>query len=432
MKMSSWRAALFLTFLTLFLWSCRKDGDGTAPSVKILSPSSGQALAIPDTLVVTVQVSDDRLVEGVVVSLVDAQGSPVASQVAIVNAMSATVTRKLVVTSERLVSGTYSVIARASDGTNEGRDFQDVNVMAAPWRLRAVFIAPPPSTDPVNIIRMDSTGILTTWSTMQDFNGMAVDSYTQHVMLAGSRFAPFQAIPTAPSSTGWQVPPPMNDAPEQFTALTVDPFDGRTYFATRDGFIRGFTGDGAQRFTGQCLTGHRCEAIAVLGDRLAAWQRAIVGGAQIVVTYTVAGTAQGSLPVEHERVALFRLTSERLLHFANDAGSGLIEQLNLDAMGTPDLRTLPEEMIAAVARVSDDRYILALPDRLVAYRYSTNTVAQFAQESGIRALEFDPATGAIFAGQGSTLLTLDANTGVVTNSMAIGSEIDKIGVLRNR
>lgn len=432
MKMSLRKSPLFLAFLTLLLWSCRKDEDGTAPSVRILSPTAGQVLAIPDTLEVTVQVSDDRMVESVVISLVDEQGSPVASQVAAVNAMSSTVTRNFVVASERLASGTYSIIARASDGTNEGRGFQDVNVIAAPWRLRAVFIAPPSSTDPVNIIRMDSTGELSTWSTMQDFNGMAVDSYTQHVMLAGSRFAPFQALPTAPLSTTWQLAPPMNDAPEQFTALTVDPFDGRTYFATRDGFIRGFTGDGAQRFTGQCLSGHRCEAIAVLGDRLATWQRAIVGGAQIVVTYTVAGTSQASLPVEHERVAFFRLTSERLLHFANEAGNGLIEQVNLDAMGTPDLRTFPEGMITAVTRVSADRYILALPERLAVFNHASNTVNQFAALSGVQALDFDPATGSIFAGQGSTLLTLDANTGTVTNSTAVGSAVATICSLRNR
>ncbi len=430
--MEYWRACSF-AFLVLLSVGCRKDKDETAPSVRILLPSGAATFSIPDTIVVRAEVSDDVGLESLLFSIEDANGAPITSAAAInMNGSSGTFERELIVNNERLLSGSYTIVVRASDGANDGRAFKDITLLEIPLRLRSIFLAPPFGTTAATIKRVDSLGAVGDWTTVQDLNGVAVDSYSQHLLLAGSQFAPFQAVPTSASSRPWQFSASTNDVPEQFTAVTVDPSDRRTYFSTRDGMIRGFTGDGAQQFTSQCLPGNRCEEIVVMGNVVATWQRAIVGGAAMVVTYSIAGTVLETLPVEHERIALFQRTDQSLLLFANEAGTGLIEDLNVSAGGSPEVRTFPDEAIRAVARLDANTLIIALLDRLVRFNYSTNTVSTVTTGIAATSLVYDPATGALFAAQGTDLLTIDPNSGMVTNTLSTGNTIGHILPLRNR
>lgn len=424
---------LIAALLVLLCLGCRKDKDETAPKVQFIAPSGGTVFAVPDTIGIRLSVSDDNVVERVTVTLQDANGATVAmAATAVVNASSGTVERTLVVNNERLLSGTYTLVARATDGTNEGRAFHDVTVLEAPLRLRAVYLAPPFTADMATIRKVDSLGTLSDVVTVSDLNGVAVDGFSQHLFVAGYQFAPLQAIPTAAFSTPWLVPVPANNEPEQFTSIALDPSDNGLYFSTRDGFIRGYTGEGVPFFTAQCLTGHRCEAIVVMGDLVATWQRAIVGGAPVVVRYFPSGTVTETLPVAHARVTLFTRTNASLLLFANDNGQGIIEDINIVAAGTPEVRSFNEGEIRAVARLDANNYAVALPSRVLRFNYPTNTIAELATGITANALAYDPASGTLFVAQGSDLLYMDANTGVILNTVATGTAIGHILPLRNR
>jgi len=431
--MSDQHRPWIVILLLLCCAGCRKDNDDSAPIVRILSPAAGSSYSIPDTIRVSVSVSDDRTLESLVIEVVDVNGISISVPVvANLYERNSTVDRDLVIDRERTLSGTYTIVARASDGTNDGRAFLDIQVNETPLRLRSIFLAPAFSTASTAIQQVDSTGSVSDWTTVQDLNGIAVDSYSQHLMVAGSQLHPFQALPTAAGSYPWQRPPPANNVPEQFTGLTVDATDGRTYFATRDGFIRGFTGEGAERFTAQTIMGYRCEAIVIMNDKVATWQQAVVGQDKKVVTYSAAGMIMDILQVEHERVALFARTAGSVLHFANESGSGLIEDLNITAGGTPEVRSFAGEAIRAVVRIDANSFVIALPDRLVRFSYASNTVAELAASIVIDALAYDPATGIVFAAQGSNLLSIDPNSGNTTNSVTAGIQIGHILPLRNR
>lgn len=420
-------------FALLVISGCRKDKDGTAPSISILSPDQGTVFSIPDTIVVRFTVSDDRVVESTVVQLIDANGVSIAPSInTSVGGPGGTFVNELIINSERILTGQYEIMVRASDGTNDSRAFRTIQIQGTPLRLRSIFVAPPPTTATATVQRIDSTGQLSDWTTVQDLNGAAIDGYSQHVMLAGSQFAPFQALPTDTWSYAWSYLPPANDAPEQFTALVVDPFDGQTYFATRDGFIRGFTGEGAQRFTAQTLTGYRCYAVTVLGDRIATWQRAIAQPDQRVVTYTVSGTILDILPVGQELVELYQWSNTSAHLFANDFGHGKVIDLYISTGGSQEIRVFQNEEIRAVARMDPSTFFIAMQDRIVAYDRSANTVVQLITGVMASAMAYEPATGALLVAQGNDLLTIDPRTGALMNSISTGAPIGSILPLRNR
>lgn len=420
-------------FLALLFLGCRKDKDESAPRVQFLAPISGIVYAVPDTIDVRVSVSDDNVVEGVTISLQDANGTTVAvAPPATISATSGTVERRLIVSNERLTSGAYTLIARASDGTNDGRAFLDITLLEAPLRLRSIFLAPPFTADMATVKKVDSLGMVSDVLNVQDLNGVAVSSFSQHLFVAGYQFAPLLAIPTSTTSTPWQVNTTANNVPEQFTAVTVDPTDNGLYFGTRDGAIRGYSGSGVPLFSAQCMVGHRCEAIVVMGGMVATWQRAIVGGAAIVVRYFPSGTAVETLPVDHSRVALYSRTDASLLLFANNSGQGLIEDINIVAAGSPEVRSFNEGEIRAVARLDANNYAVALPSRVIRFNYPTNTIAELATGITANALAYEPATGTLFVAQGTDLLYMDANTGVIVNMVATATAIGHILPLRNR
>jgi hypothetical protein len=169
-----------------------------------------------------------------------------------------------------------------------------------------------------------------------------------------------------------------------------------------------------------------------MDDELATWQNAIVGGTSKIVTYTFAGTVLEELPVEHERIALFYRTGTSLVHFANESGSGLIEDLNTATSGTPEVRSFSGEMIRSVVRTDANTYVIALSSRLVRFHYPTNSVNEISSGLSANALSYDAASGVLYAGVGNTLVTIDPNSGIVTNTLPTGATIAHILPLLNR
>lgn len=422
-----------LVAVAMLASSCRKDVDTMGPTVRILSPSEGVNVQVPMNLTVRAEVSDDRSVKALTIDLLSEAGTVVASSAPLpVDAPGGTFERQLRITDERLASGTYTIAARASDGTNDGRDFVAINVSEASLRMRGIFLAPAFSPGQVTISKVDSLGILAPWSTVPDFHGIAIDSYWQHLIVAGSQWAPLQAIPTSPLARPWQLQPPANDGPGQFTVVSVDPTDRRVYVATRDGWLRGFTGEGVQQFTASCLPEHRCEAIVAMENTIATFQRGIVGGAGRMASYTQAGTLLDQLPLEHTPVAFFHRGGTDLVMFGNAGGDGIIEDINIQAGGTPDRRQFPGETIRAVARMDADNYAVALTGRLVRFNYGTTTVTTIAPGLTGDAIAHEAARGSLLLSVGPELLTIDPGSGTTLSTWVNGFPIAHILPLLNR
>ena len=423
----------FVALLFLISAGCRKDGDNTPPQVLVSTTGIGSVIQLPDTFVVQVDVSDDQALERLVIDVLNLDGVPVASSASFtLSGTTARVQHAFIISNEQLRSGNYTIEARASDGSNEGKGFLSIQLNEVPLRLRAVFIAPAFSNSSSTIQKLDSSWQLSDLLTVQDLNGMAVDGYTQHLMIAGSQFQPFQAVPTATTSNSWQYAAPGNDASEQFTALSVDPSNGLTYFATRDGSIRGFTGNGAQVFTAQSLVGYRTQATVALDERVITWQQANVGLEQKAVSYTAAGSVLEILPVPFERIQLFRRISGRLLLFANDNGNGVVKDLNITEAGSPTRYLFTEGMIRAAVQLDADNYMVALPNGIFRYTYSTNLRQQITTGMVVEDMAYDHATGLLFVAEGNMIIALDPNTGATANSFSTGMSVAHIGILNNR
>ncbi len=72
--------------LALFAGACKKEDEPKAPSVVIVSPTSGTDVSVPDTLQVVVEVNGEDPVDQVTFTLTNADGIPVGASVSVVPA----------------------------------------------------------------------------------------------------------------------------------------------------------------------------------------------------------------------------------------------------------------------------------------------------------------------------------------------------------
>ncbi len=426
------------TVLLIFLFlgaACRKDRDEDAPKVEILQPGSGFTLQAPETLLVQVQVSDERQVERVTIALNDAAGIPAVPSVSVsVDAPSSTLVRELPVLSERLNTGSYTLSVTASDGTNVRRAFRTINIQAAPLRLRALYIVPPAGHPaPVPVWRIDSTGALSQYLDLSEIGGSAIDA--DRLYLAGTTTQGLQGIPQASGSASVNIAnqSPAGSTAAFFSGIRVDRSDKLFYYATNDGFIRGLNGGGVQAFTAQSPVDYQSEHTAVVGNTLtSAARHRVLGNWQIITHAMPSGDLLGQFPMDLEPIDLVATGDQQVSIFGNRGTVGVVQQRNVVQGGGSDLYLFNNGPIQAVAHLDNGTSIIALPDGLVRYSNSSNTITILAQGINASSLAYDTASGILHAGVGNDLIAVDPLTGGSTMLQAFPHPVGGILPLLNR
>jgi hypothetical protein len=85
-----------------------------------------------------------------------------------------------------------------------------------------------------------------------------------------------------------------------------------------------------------------------------------------------------------------------------------------------------------VARLTDGTFIIALPDGLVRYSTTSNSITLVAQGIDARCLAYDAASGILHAGVGNQLVAVDPLTGASSVQHVLPHPVGDILPLLNR
>ncbi len=409
--------------------------DEEAPKVTILLPNDGQGLTVPDTLVVTVRVSDNVLVQNVVFTLTDENGIPQAPSVsASVEAGSAQLTRDIPVTDQRLPSGTYTLAVRAGDGTNSGSDFRSIQLTAAPLRLRSAFAVHPSSGGSFQVTRIDSVQNILPFGTFaQDLNGALADGHAQRLLFAGEVTGPLLGVDPDLGTTVWQIANTNGTGTAFFTAL--DPAgQGSTAHATNNGFLRRVNSSTGSITVTASLNANRIAVKTHVQDGLWVTEQRTVGSTQRhLVTYALAsGAPLQQFVLDKEVVFMGRRDPQHVLLFGNRNGDGVIEDRNIDQGGYWEPRVFVGSPIGAVARQDENVWFVALPDELVRFTYASAGVVTIGTGSTYAALHYDAANGWLWGATGNMVHVMDPMNGNLVASLDTGAEVAYLLLLFNR
>jgi hypothetical protein len=429
------QCALLLACLASLYCGCRKDGDEEAPTVQILMPSAGIQVFVPDTLAVGVAVSDNEIVESLSVLVTDQFGVPIAPPVAVsVQAASATVQLDLPLISERIEDGMYILTILASDGANDGRALLTITVHAAPLRLRAIYATPlAGSPGPLAVSRIDSTGEVSTFLTLSELSGMAVD--VDYLYTAGTQFEDLARHSLSNGIGTTMVPNPGMASPSTpyFSGLRFDPSDGRIYCGSRDGFVRGFTPSGTQAFTGSSPSGFYSERTVVVDDHLASIAVNPVTQERLLVAHArSSGTVLATFPFAARPENLFATDDVHALLFGEQDGEGVIQLINVQQGGVLELRTFPAEPLLAVVSTSPGMYLIALNSGLKRYVFQSNAATDLVTGQVFTSLAYDDVSGGVWAGSGNQIQLIDPISGATLDQRSLLHPVGHVLLQYNR
>lgn len=411
---------------------CRKDKDSEPPAVRITAPGAGFSVNIPDTITVGVAVSDNERVKSLSVLLTDASGVPIAAPVAVpVDAPSRQLTIGLPLTDERIASGTYILTAVADDGANTARDFLSITVQAAPLRLRALYLVPPPSQPPPCIItQIDSTGSASAFITLNELAAAAID--LDHLYTCGTASEPLRRWGLG-SGNAMVLAPNAATHPNYFSALRLDPADGRLYACTADGLVRGFNASGSLVFSAALSPGFIGEATAAVGGNLICAAVHPATQQRLLVKHGYAtGARLAEFSLAAAPVELFARGEQHVLLFGNNAEGGVILEVNTELGGSFAMRAFPGEALACVARFAEGRYVLGFASGIRRFDYQSNAVTTIVPGIGPSGLTFDPVSGAVLAAHGAQVTAFHPVTGVITSTQSAPHPVGRVLLRLNR
>lgn len=429
MRLSLW-ISIFLLLVSI---GCRKETDTNSPNIEFELPGNSFTAQLPTSFTVRVKVTDDKALESLSVMIVDDNSIPIAPGFTTdLNGTSATIERDLSITDERILSGTYKLLARAYDGTNEERAFRSINILEAPLRLRAVHVAPPIASSPAVITRIDSIGVISTFVTVNEFYGAAIDSYSQHLHIAGGQFDPMIAYPTSAASVQWQVNNSNAQPFPYYTGLDMDPTDRRLYVCSNDQFIKGFSGNGTQQFTAVSIPDFRPYRTLVLGSILVSEQRSNTLPQRKLVTYaSSSGALYEQWPLDLDLIDIYKRTDQTFLTFGNRNGDGVIAERHATLGGTFEMQIFSGSAITATTRIDNATFVLAVAGELKRFDVTTGVLTTIAAQPA-DAIAYEAAGGYLFVGYGDQLLSMDPSNGSILGSATIPTTIGKILPLYNR
>lgn len=419
--------------LLLMSIGCSKETDKNSPRVEFELPGNAFSAQIPAAFTVRVKVTDDKALVSLSVMIVDENNVPISPGfTADLSGTNSTIERELTITDERILSGPYKLVARAYDGTNEGRAFHSFNINAAPLRLRAIYLTPSNGSSPALIAKIDSIGVISTFATINEFHGSAIDGSTQHLYIAGGQYDPVIAYATSGTSAQWQVNNSNALPYPYFTGLDLDPTDNKVYVCSNDQFIRGYSGNGTQQFTALSIPDFRPYKTVVLGDILVNEQRSNTLPQRKLVTYaSSSGALYEQWPLDVDLIDMYRRTDQTFLTIGNRNGDGVIVERHATLGGTYEMQVFSGNEITATTRINDAQFVIAVGGEIKGFDVTTGILSTMALQPA-DALAYDAAAGVVFVGNGDQLHTLDPNSGAILGTVTIPLQIGKVLPLYNR
>lgn len=429
------QALLLPAFFALCCTACKKDQTDEAPHVRILSPADGASITLPDTLLVTLQATDDLGLEHLSVSLLDQNYIPVVAGVgAAVSGTSATVTLALPILSEQLASGDYKLFASVTDGTNSGKDFHALQVTAVPLRLRAVFTLTSPGTGSTALYRTDSAGqTLQAGLWPMDLGGAAISAGAQQLYVAGGATGNLQAVLPANLGLAWQLPNLSNNGLSWFTSLDLCT-DGRLYVGQGDGSLRGYiaaTGTGVM--TAMLPELFRSQQAVTSGDLVICAERHFVTQEErIGIYFRQSGALQQLQALDLLPVRMFASGPDQLLVFGNRNGQGHVQARSIADGGGWEPYTWPGT-ITAVEQTGPGTWLVALSSgSLQRFTLANAGSVGIASTPVLHALAYDAVNQWVYGGADGQVFIINPGTGAVAPGWAVTGTVVRVLPLLNR
>lgn len=421
--------------LGLLLAGCRKEPENEPPHITIIAPTENFSFTVPDTLSITVSFSDDHAVRQLTATLLDHNNIPVVQGVSATTAADqGTITLELPVLAEQLESGTYKILATASDDELSSRQILPVHLNGVPVRLRAVLTFTSPSPDALTMYRTDSMGQtaqVASWPI--DFGGATVSAAAQQIYVAGGVTGPFRALQADGLAEVWQLANQSALGFPWFTGVDIGT-DGRILSGTSDGTLRSLiASNGTGGIVAHLPTDYQALQSTTVGDLLVCiMEHRITHEKRLGTFFNGSGELAESHMLTLDPVVMLPLDAGRVLLFGNSNGSGMVQRMTVSGGSYSDLYTWPTSLSAASPAGAGVWAVALANGQLRNFTYPNTGSLSLLDGMPIRQMDLDRANGVLYAAGDGQLRAIDPQTGIVLGTWSVPGEVRKVLCLLNK
>lgn len=426
---------LFVFLLSTTFLACKKEKDEYGPSTSFITPVENQSFNVNDDVLVQASIQDEYKITSVSVGLLNAQYQSVHSNVSVpVSSPSMNVNMYYSLNNIHLETGYYYIEIFATDGTNDSRKYQRIYITAIPRIIKQICLVSSNSISQTNVSYIDTTfsSISPVYTFSGDHIGSSVSSYYQQAYVSGSISGYLNALELEDNTPKYSITHPITSNP-YFTGYYSN--EQNTYVALYSGYVRGYDYNGALVYSANANSGYYPMKFCFNGGRLIAEQRAIAGGAKILVSYYAGGSPQQQVSMAQDVVAFCEKDDENVFLFGNVSGQGIIqlyERLN-NNLWNPYPAALPTGSLLSAVRIDENTYLLGHSNGTIyKYEYQSSSLTTYMTGHTAIQLKYEPLHNEVYVVEANMVSTFNYTNTSPHNSIVSSENILDIHILYNR
>lgn len=176
---------LFIIFITIILWSCKKE-DGTPPRI-LFTNNFQSTYNYGEAIQFALEASDNETLESITVKIYNLNNQPVLTPITVSpGSASYQYDGEIAIDDIHLISGQYYIQATASDGHNEAIQLKTFQINEAPKELLQIVGLNQNGSNSLSFLKLENS----TWSSLfnlpLEYFFCQFDNYDQRLLIAGN------------------------------------------------------------------------------------------------------------------------------------------------------------------------------------------------------------------------------------------------------
>ena len=417
-----------LLIILIIFASCKPEEDVYAPQIIFTEPKAGIVVDLPDTINVSVHISDHNLISTVTLTLVNKDKTPVLPSLYYYpDSMEYLINVSIPIIDKSLASGPYNLMVIVSDGQNQKNQFQPIILKEIPVQLQAYFVITAQFDFKSTIIKLD-----------QDFEPDTQFVFPQGYWLSAihSMWEKFFFVTPEPSDliafnpetfeTEWN----MAAAPPRplFTALIPDK---QLVFSTANGDAGILADDGNISLRTQAFDNKTIQCLAADDKYIFAAHVSLSGNIhELTVFSRLTGDIWEQRLISGEIRSMVPLKA-KLLIFIQLAGN--VEIMDYDPVNfiLTELRMIIGENIKSAEKISENQVFIVTDNRVLDFNPESLNLSDF-KEGTYEFCRYDPVNDEVFLVRDTTLSGFSRNNGILMIEKSFPDDIADFQILYNK
>ncbi len=419
---------IFIFCFFLVLASCSDMEDNQDPVIIYEYPEEAVAITMPDTLDVRVEISDDRMIRTVVLSLVDENKIPVVPSLYYYpNTAQYTLLASLPLVDKTLENGQYQLLVTASDGVNSKDKYREIRINGIPVEIKAYFAITKRLDFESNIHKLNPVFETDTQFTIyRDYRLSAVHSLWEQFYFVTGEPSDLVAYDPVSFETEWE----MEAAPPRPLITAVIP-DEQLVFSTANGDAGVLSSAGDVILRTAPLDGKTILHLAADDQYIYAAHMSLSGDIhQLTVYYRVSGAIRDQKTLAGVITGLVPVNGLLIVFISSPPGTVIMLYSPVD-LTMEQLNFLENENLGSAIRIADNELFILTESRVIDYDLAGNRFTDFISQPYALG-RYDPIKDIIYLARDSVVSGYARKTGDLLKIISFPDEVLDFQILYNK